>query len=62
MLLENRFDAAGQAAGRAVYVMDLGERNELLRARFRDRRWFRYELPRNRPDTNPILVPYDAPR
>jgi hypothetical protein len=62
MLLLNRFDAQRRIGGRAVYVMDLGERNELLRARFGNRRWFRYEIPRSRPASDPVLVPYDAPR
>jgi hypothetical protein len=60
MLLQNRFDESGRIGGPAVYVMDLGERNELLRNRFGDRKWYRYELPRNRPDTMPVLVPYDS--
>lgn len=59
LLLENRFDDRGRISGNAVYVMDLGERNEVLRARFGDRRWFRYEVPRGRPDTAAALVPYE---
>lgn len=62
MLLRNRFDGRGRLGGGVVYAMDLGERNELLRARFGDRPWFRYELPRTRPDTIPVLVPYGTPR
>jgi hypothetical protein len=60
MLLLNRFDANGRIGGPAVYLMDLGERNEALRGRFGDRRWFRYEVPANRGDTVPVLVPYQA--
>ena len=59
MLLENRFDDEGKIGGPAVYVMDLGERNEVLRARFGDRRWLRYEVPRGRADTLPALLPYE---
>jgi hypothetical protein len=59
MLLENRFDDAGRIGGPAVYVMDLGERNEVLRTRFGYRRWFRYEVPRGRADTLPALLPYE---
>lgn len=62
MLLLNRFEDSDRVGGSAVYVMDLGERNQVLRGRFSDRHWFRYELPRGRPDTLPVLVPYDAPR
>lgn len=58
MLLLNRFDDSGRVGGPAVYVMDLRHRNEVLRSRFGSRRWFRYEMPRSRPDTVPILVPY----
>jgi hypothetical protein len=60
MLLENRFDDAGRIAGPAIYVMDLGERNEILRPRFGSRRWFRYEVPFGRADTAAALVPYAA--
>jgi hypothetical protein len=60
MLLENRFDGSGHIGGPAVYVMDLGERNEVLRTRFGNRRWFRYEVPRGRADTLAALVPYES--
>jgi hypothetical protein len=62
MLLENRLDDSGRVAGPAVYVMDLGTHNEVLRARFGDRRWVRYEVPRSRAGTVPVLVPYDSGR
>lgn len=58
MLLLNRFDESGHISGPAIYVMDLGERNAVLRGRFGNRQWYRYELPRSRPDTLPVLVPY----
>jgi len=61
MLLFNRFEGDG-VGGSAVYVMDLGERNVLLRQRFANRHWYRYEIPRNAPDTVPVLVPYDSAR
>jgi hypothetical protein len=60
MLLLNRFDGTGRIGGNAVYVMNLGERNEVLRGRFADRRWYRYEVPLSRRDTTPLLVPYDS--
>ena len=62
MLLLNRFDESGRVGGPAVFVMDLGKRNELLRQRFADRRWFRYEVPREGRDTAPRLIPYDSAR
>jgi hypothetical protein len=58
MLLLNRFDRAGRIAGDAIYVMDLRDRNEVLRQRFGNRTWYRYEIPRDRTDTVPVLVPY----
>lgn len=60
MLLLNRFDADGVVGGNAVYVINLGERNEILRRRFADRHWYRYEVPRSSADTMPVLVPYDS--
>lgn len=62
MLLLNRFDGAGRIGGPVVYVLDLGERNEVLRTRFGDRRWYRFEVPRDRPENLPVLVPYDSAR
>lgn len=62
MLLLNRFDGSGRIAGDAIYVMDLGDRNELLRTRFPNRRWLRYEVPRRGRDTLPVLTPYDPVR
>ena len=62
MLLLNRFDDAGRLGGPVIYAMDLRDRNEVLRGRFGNRRWYRYEIPRNRSDTIPVLVPYEAAR
>ena len=62
MLLLNRFDEVGRIGGPVVYVINLGERNEVLRQRFADRHWYRYEVPRNRPDSMPVLVAYDSVR
>lgn len=58
MLLQNRFDDDGRIGGTAIYVMDLRNHNEALRARFGDRQWYRFEVPRSRPDSNAVLVPY----
>jgi hypothetical protein len=60
MLVLNRFDDTGRIAGPAVYVMDLRDRNEVLRERFGNRVWYRYEIPRDRPDSTPVLVRYDS--
>jgi hypothetical protein len=60
MLLQNRFDADGRIGGPAVYVMDLRNHNEALRERFGSRQWYRFEVPRNRADSNAVLVPYAA--
>jgi len=62
MLLLNRFDESGRIDGPVVYVINLGERNEVLRQRFADRHWYRYEVPWNRADSLPVLVPYDSAR
>ena len=56
------FDSTGHVGGPVVYALDMGRHNEVLRGRFGDRKWYRYEVPRNRPDTVPILVPYDTTR
>jgi hypothetical protein len=61
LLLENRYDALGRVSGQVIYAMNLGERNEVLRARFGDRQWFRYEIPVGKPDAEPEFVPYDQP-
>jgi hypothetical protein len=60
MLTLNRFDDEGRVGGPVVYVMDLRNHNEVLRRRFGDRTWYRYEIPRSRPDSTPVLVPYDS--
>jgi hypothetical protein len=40
--------------------MDLRDPNEILRERFGSRVWYRYEIPRDRPDSVPVLVRYDT--
>jgi hypothetical protein len=60
LLLLNRLDEQGRIGGNAVYVINLGERNEVLRRRFADRHWYRYEVSRSSTDTMPVLVPYDS--
>jgi len=52
-----RFDPDGSLGGAVVFARDFGSRNELLRARFPDRTWFRYR-PRGSPDGATAIVPY----
>jgi hypothetical protein len=61
MLLQNRFDDDGRVGGPAVYVMDLRNHNEVLRKRFGDRTWYRFEVPIAGSDSAAVLVPYSAP-
>jgi hypothetical protein len=54
----NRPAANGRVDGSVIFVRDLGAHNEVLRARFGDRRWYRY-VPRRGPgDDSPVFVPY----
>lgn len=39
-----QFGRDGRIGGDVIYVADLGDRNEVLRARFGDRRWYRLAL------------------
>lgn len=41
-----------------VFARDLGARDTVLRARFGDRAWYRYRVPRSLADTTPAFVPY----
>jgi hypothetical protein len=51
----------GSFGGNVVFVRDFGNRNEVLRARFPDRGWYRYRPPRFLGDTTAAIVPY-SPR
>ena len=57
-LAKQSFDADGRVGGNVVFVRDMGARNELLRARFGDRTWYRYRPGSGPGDTNRVLVPY----
>lgn len=48
----------GRVGGNVVFVRDLGARNETLRARFGDRRWYRYRPRRSPSDTSAPFVQY----
>ena len=57
-LARQRTGADGRIGGDVVFVRDLGERNELLRERFGDRKWYRYRTPRALGDTTTPFIPY----
>jgi 4-amino-4-deoxy-L-arabinose transferase-like glycosyltransferase len=56
----NQIGADGRVTGDVIYVLDLRERNELLRERFGDRTWYRLRPHRTRNDPQPRLTPYVA--
>src|SRR2546425_910340 len=53
-----QFEPDGRLGGPVVFARDFSGRNELLRARFPDRAWFRYRQRRNPDDTTAVVVPY----
>jgi hypothetical protein len=57
-LLMNKIGPDGRIAGPIVFVADLVEHNEVLRARFGDRPWYRLEIRVGTGDESPRLVPY----
>jgi hypothetical protein len=57
-LLMNEIGRDGRIAGPIVFVADLGEHNDVLRARFGDRSWYRLEAQSETGDELPRLVPY----
>ena len=56
----NTIDAAGHLGGNVIYALDLGEHDEVLRARFGDRTWYRFGQRFMAGDTIPTLKPYGA--
>ena len=58
----NTIDANGHLGGDVVYALDLGAHNEVLRARFGDRRWYRFGVRLASGDSVPRLTPYSAAR
>ena len=54
-LLLERIDGQGRIAGDVIYVADLGDHNEALRERFRDRTWYRVQAGRG-PDGQTVTV------
>ena len=61
LAVAHQVPAADRIGGDAVYVMDLRTHNEALRERFANRQWYRFEVPRDHPDSNPVLIPYVPP-
>jgi hypothetical protein len=57
-LAQQRIDANGRIGGDVVFARDFGARDELLRARFGDRAWYRYRPPTSLSDTALAFVPY----
>jgi hypothetical protein len=53
----NNIDDQGHVSGDVIYALDLGARNETLRARFGDRRWYRFGA-QQAGDTLPRIRPY----
>ncbi|MEO7455298.1 MAG: hypothetical protein ABIY52_03500 [Gemmatimonadaceae bacterium] len=54
----NGIDRDGRMSGKVVYVLDLGEHDEALRARFGNRTWYRFGPSSAASDSLPTLVPY----
>jgi hypothetical protein len=57
-LANQTVDSEGRIGGDVVFARDLGPRNDLLRARFGDRTWYRYRPPKSLGDTSIAFVPY----
>ena len=55
----NQIGADGHLGGDVVYALDLGPHNEVLRARFGNRRWYRFGPHRTPADSMPSLIEYD---
>jgi hypothetical protein len=52
-------DESGALGGNVILARDMGTRNELLRARFGSRTWYRYRPPQRRTDPTLAFIPYD---
>lgn len=57
----NEIGPDGHLGGNVVYALDLGGHNEVLRARFGDRTWYRFGPKKTPKDLLPSIVPYEAP-
>lgn len=56
----NRIDTSGHVGGDVVYVLDLGQHNEVLRSRFGNRHWYRFGPRRSPSDVLPTIIPYES--
>ena len=56
----NVIEPDGRVGGNVVYVLDLGAHNEVLRARFGDRTWYRLGPHLRRGDPEATITPYQA--
>ena len=56
----NEIGPDGHLGGNVVYALDLGPHDEVLRARFGNRSWYRYGAHRAPSDSLPTLIPYVA--
>jgi hypothetical protein len=54
----NEIGDDGHIGGDVVHVLDLGDHDEVLRARFGDRTWYRFGPRRTPGDSLPALVPF----
>jgi hypothetical protein len=55
----NEIGPDGHLGGNVVYALDLGGHNEVLRARFGDRKWYRFGPHKSPKDSMPSLIPYE---
>ena len=56
----NEIGPDGHLGGNVVYALDLGPHNEVLRARFGNRAWYRFGPHKTPGDSMPSLIPYEA--
>jgi hypothetical protein len=57
-LSRQRFDSEGRLGGPVVFAIDYGDRNQLLRARFGNRTWYRLTVEAKDSATTFAIVPY----
>jgi hypothetical protein len=60
-LSHQKIDSDGRVGGNVVFVRDFGSRNELLRARYGDRTWYRYRAASASGDSPAMFVRIDTP-
>jgi hypothetical protein len=60
-LSHQEIEPDGRIGGNVVFVRDFGSRNELLRARYGDRTWYRYRAASEHGDAPATFVRIDSP-